>query len=95
MRVSNQRNSGQQPPIIFIGSGKTAMDCIYHLCHGAGLHHQWAGSAQAYKDRIHCIAGRGMMFCNRDVMFPEGFWERNSFLQMSAADWFLEILTRI
>lgn len=45
--------AGRGKPIYFIGSGKTAMDCIYHLC-------KHEGAGRLYQDRIHCIAGRGM-----------------------------------
>ena len=63
------RSEGRGKPIYFIGSGKTAMDCVYHLCRRDhdGL----------YKHRIHCIAGRGVQFMNRDMLFPTGWFQRN------------------
>ena len=43
-----------------IGSGKTAMDVIVHLSRREG------GMAS----RLHCVAGRGTYFMNRDLCFP-------------------------
>ena len=43
-----------------IGSGKTAMDAIVHLSRREG------GMAS----RLHCVAGRGTYFMNRDLCFP-------------------------
>ena len=47
-------------PIYVIGSGKTAMDVIVHLSRREG------GMAS----RLHCVAGRGTYFMNRDLCFP-------------------------
>ena len=47
-------------PINVIGSGKTAMDVIVHLSRREG------GMAS----RLHCVAGRGTYFMNRDLCFP-------------------------
>jgi hypothetical protein len=55
-------------PIYIIGSGKTAMDCIYHLSKDEAKLEK-----PLYRDRLHCISGRGMMFANRDVMFPNNY----------------------
>ena len=63
------RSECRNKPIYFIGSGKTAMDCVYHLCRRdvEGL----------YQHRLHCIAGRGVQFMNRDMLFPTGWFQRN------------------
>lgn len=58
-------------PIYFIGSGKTAMDCVYHLCR--------TDDEEVYKHRLHCVAGRGVQFMNRDMLFPTGWFQRNIF----------------
>eukprot|EP01052_Picozoa_sp_SAG31_P006882 SAG31_NODE_322_length_17726_cov_18.070006_12_plen_214_part_00 len=47
-------------PIWVLGSGKTAMDVIYHL----------ANNLPEVHSRISCIAGHGTWFMNRDVFFP-------------------------
>eukprot|EP01051_Picozoa_sp_SAG22_P001711 SAG22_NODE_70_length_22717_cov_12.413741_14_plen_352_part_00 len=48
--------AGAQAPIWVVGSGKTAMDTIIAL----------AGLGPAVASRVHCIAGRGTMFVDRD-----------------------------
>ena len=58
-------------PIYFIGSGKTAMDCVYNLCHD--------DAEGVYKNRMYCVAGRGVQFMNRDMLFPTGWFQRNMF----------------
>merc|ERR1712232_80115 len=78
------RSEGRHRPLYFVGSGKTAMDCIYHLCH--------TDTDSIYKTRIHCIAGRGMQFINRDLMFPDSWWKMNMFGQMTPVDWMLPML---
>jgi len=62
-------------PVWVIGSGKTAYDCMYHL-------------QKQLKDahsRLRCVSGRGVMFMNRDVMFPQG-WARISPFSTTGVD---------
>ena len=47
-------------PIYVIGSGKTAMDVIVHL----------SRREEGMASRLHCVAGRGTYFMNRDLCFP-------------------------
>ena len=55
-----QFSKDRDKPIFVIGSGKTAMDVIVHLSRREG------GMAS----RLHCVAGRGTYFMNRDLCFP-------------------------
>ena len=53
-------------PIFVLGSGKTALDVIYNL-------------SKAHPDiahRIHCVAGNGMWFMNREYIMSSSKWER-------------------
>jgi hypothetical protein len=58
------RTTCRDKPIYIIGSGKTAMDCIYHLTKN--------DPGAVYRDRVFCVSGRGMLFASRDMMFPQG-----------------------
>jgi cation diffusion facilitator CzcD-associated flavoprotein CzcO len=67
-----------------IGSGKTAMDVLYHL--GRNL----PGAAE----RLRCVAGRGTWFMSRDLLNPHDFWEKNSFGKNTPADWLIEMVEK-
>lgn len=55
---------GVDKSIWVIGSGKTAIDVIVHLCR----------TIPNARDRIRCVTGHGTWFMVRDA--PSGFWER-------------------
>jgi len=80
------RNEGKDKPIYFVGSGKTAMDCMYHLCKD--------DPQSVYKNRMHCLAGRGMQFFNRDKLFPQDFWTRNMYGTSLQTDLILPMLSK-
>ncbi len=78
------RTVWRDKPIYIIGSGKTAMDCVYHLSKGdvSGI----------YRDRLFCISGRGMLFANREMLFPKDWFAKNVYGNWSVIDYFLEML---
>ena len=68
-------------PIWVLGSGKTAMDAINHLSKHATT-----------KGRLHCLAGRGSWFLNRDCMFPMDWWELHRPGLRTSTDHFIDMM---
>ncbi|MAQ19038.1 MAG: hypothetical protein CMN30_30095 [Sandaracinus sp.] len=63
-RVADAAAAATPAPLVVIGSGKTAMDCVLHLV-GLGT-----------RRPIHVVTGRGSYFMVRDTCFPTG-WRRH------------------
>ena len=70
--------------IIVIGSGKTAMDVLYHI----------AKREPNLAPRLRCIAGRGTWFLNRKATFPTGTWEKYVPSTRTSTDIFFDILEK-
>ena len=73
-------------PIYVIGSGKTAMDVIYHL----------SKKLKGMKDRICCISGRGTWFVRRDQFnftSETPFMQKHSYSYNTPLDWIRETFT--
>ena len=70
MRMRFSQNSNT--PIYVIGSGKTAMDAIYHL----------SKRLPGVKERLRCISGSGTWFMRRDTFNPtydQHWWKLNMY----------------
>jgi hypothetical protein len=68
-------------PIFVIGSGKTALDVMYSL----------SKTCPDVANRIHCVAGRGMWFMNREIFHPSSAWNK----YYPFADTLLDTMTRV
>jgi len=71
-------------PIWVVGSGKTAMDVIYHI----------AKKEPSLVSRLRCVSGRGTWFLNREKFFPTGWYEQYVPSMRTSSDLLFDILEK-
>lgn len=80
MKLVARKLCESEAPVYVLGSGKTAIDTMNMLSKKLNI-----------RDRLHCICGRGTVFINRDVAFPDSFSSDPNSPTKTFVDWSIDM----